>query len=300
MKNLTKFGTMLLAAALCLGMTSFSEDNNNEGGVGGSGGSANFASNNPLIKEAKMLLTKIKIKATGASDNIKIKYDGLFRPKEFTHNMGSKTFIDYETGTIYEQEKESGKVTFTPQGYIKRYSYSWNWSEDEESLEENTSYTYNSEGHATKVELKDNGKWKNVLSITSITSLRLTSLEWKDENMVKKSYPWKENWNGGKDEEKEFATIEYSSLDNRFRQFPYGFMVCLDLDILGGEYSSVGLWGIGPKKLPKRMVADDGNTYTFEYELSPNGAVKQEIVKKTDDEGKSYTYKYKYYYTPIN
>lgn len=296
MKNLTKFGTMLLAAALCLGMTSFSEDNNNEGGVGGSGGSANFASNNPLIKEAKMLLTKIKIKATGASDNIKIKYDGLFRPKEFTHNMGSKTFIDYETGTIYEQEKESGKVTFTPQGYIKRCSYSW--SDDDVSSGDNTSYTYNSEGHATKVELesKINSKVENVSS----TILGLTSLEWKDENMVKISNPWKENWNGGKDEEKEFATIEYSSLDNRFRQFPYGFMVCLDLDVWGGEYSSVGLWGIGPKKLPKRMVADDGDTYTFEYELSPDGAVKQEIVKKTDDEGNSYTYKYKYYYTSIN
>ena len=296
MKNLTKFGTMLLAAALCLGMTSFSEDNNNEGGVGGSGGSANFASNNPLIKEAKMLLTKIKFKTTGGSYNIKIKYDGLFRPKEFTYNMGSKTFIDYETGTIYEQEKESGKVTFTPQGYIKRYSDSW--SDDDVSSEDNTSYTYNSEGHATKLELESKTNWK--VENESSTILGPISLEWKDENMVKISNPWKKNWNGGKDEEKEFATIEYSSLDNRFRQFPYGFMVCLDLDVLGHKYSSVGLWGIGPKKLPKRMVADDGNTYTFEYELSPDGAVKQEIVKKTDDEGNSYTYKYKYYYTPIN
>ena len=48
MKKFSKYG-MLLAAALCVGMGSCSDDDDNEGLAGG------FASNNPLVIEGKML-----------------------------------------------------------------------------------------------------------------------------------------------------------------------------------------------------------------------------------------------------
>lgn len=53
MKKFSKYG-MLLVAALCVGMGSCSDDDGSEGLAGG------LASNNPLVNEGKMLLTRIE------------------------------------------------------------------------------------------------------------------------------------------------------------------------------------------------------------------------------------------------
>ena len=125
------------------------------------------------------------------------------------------------------------------------------------------------------------------------TALGVTSLVWNDGNMVKAS--WKETWNGGKDEETGYSTIEYSDLDNIFRQIPLGFMRAVDI-LFDDGLASVGLLGIGPKKLPKKVVLDDGVTYTFEYILNADGSIRQETVTNNDD---GYNYTYSYSYTPI-
>ena len=288
MKNLTKFGMMLLAAALCVGMSSCSDDDDKEVGVGGS---LSFASNNPLISKGKKLLTKVITESFNDYQSCSIMYDSHFRPIKFTNESGTwedKNYIDYETGIIYEDEEAAGKATFTPQGYIKGYSYSWS-GEYGEYGEGNVSCTYNSEGHLTKTELTEKWREENEAG----TALGVTSLVWNDGNMVKAS--WKETWNGGKDEETGYSTIEYSDLDNIFRQIPLGFMRAVDI-LFDDGLASVGLLGIGPKKLPKKVVLDDGVTYTFEYILNADGSIRQETVTNNDD---GYNYTYSYSYTPI-
>ena len=293
MKNLTKFGMMLLAAALCVGMSSCSDDDDKEVGVGGS---LSFASNNPLISKGKKLLTKIVTESDYDDESYSFMYDSHFRPIKITNESGTwgeNTYIDYETGIIYDDEEADGKITFTPQGYIKGYSYSWS-GEYGGYKEGNTSCTYNSEGHLTKTEWTDQWREEN----ESGTDFGVVSLVWKDGNMVKATYSWKETWNGGKDEETSYSTIEYSYLDNIFRQFPSGFMQVVDL--VDDVIASVGLLGIGPKKLPKKIVWDNGETYTFEYILNADGSIRQETVTKNgDSDGYNYTKTYSYSYTPI-
>ena len=88
MKNLTKFGMMLLAAALCVGMSSCSDDDDKEVGVGGS---LSFASNNPLISKGKKLLTKIVTESDYDDESYSFMYDSHFRPIKIRYGCSSNT-----------------------------------------------------------------------------------------------------------------------------------------------------------------------------------------------------------------
>ena len=294
MKNLTKYGMMLLVAALCVGMSSCSEDDDNDGGTGGS---SSFASNNPLVKEGKMLLTRV-VCYRGSSGNdygFTVIYDDQQRPIQIKYsyeNYGNVS-INYTDGTISDDDGDDEKVTFTHEGYIKSYTYSDSWDDGEAYEKGTTSFSYSSRC-LTKMEYKFQGfqsgeKWSGTWSVTNA---------WSGGNIVKSTYLDKYTEDGETDEDRGECTIEYSDLNNKFRQFTIGQSNAIELE--EGEIAATGLLGLGPQKLPKKVVWDDGESSIFEYELNDDGTICQEIVTETDDEGYSYTKIYKYYYTPID
>ena len=288
MKNLTKFGMMLLAAALCVGMSSCSDDDDKEVGVGGS---LSFASNNPLISEGKKLLTRIE----WYEDGYTIIYDDQQRPIQIKYsyeNYGNVS-INYTDGTISDEDGDDEKVTFTHEGYIKSYTYSYSKNDGEAYEKGTTSFSYSSRC-LTKMEDKFQGfqsgeKWSGTWSVTNA---------WSGGNIVKSTYLDKYTEDGETDEDRGECTIEYSDLNNKFRQFTIGQSNAIELE--EGEIAATGLLGLGPQKLPKKVVWDYGESSIFEYELNDDGTICQEIVTETDDEGYSYTKIYKYYYTPID
>ena len=282
MKNLTKYGMMLLAAALCVGMSSCSDDDDNEGGTGGS---SSFASNNPLISEGKKLLTRIECQEDGSPDTYTIIYDEHNRPVQVKNNYGY-TSVNYTDGTLYDENGESGKATFTREGYIK--SVSSNWSN---SYSLTFSCTYDSERHLTKYDYKQSGEEE--LEIWRMTYV------WKNGNLVQSTAYDKYVENDIDDEEWYDVTVEYFDKENKYRQLSAGFIDAIEID---DDAAYAGLFGIGPEKLPKKVVWDDGETYTFEYILNADGSIRQETVTYNDDyDGYNYTgtSTYKYSYKPI-
>ena len=290
MKNLTKYGMMLLAAALCVGMSSCSDDDDNDGGTGGS---SSFASNNPLVNEGKMLLTRVSAYYGSDSydDGFTVIYDDQHRPVKITYDVDDYTYINYTNGTISD-DGDDGKVAFTREGYIKSYTYSWSYEEEYEKG--TTSFSYSSRC-LTKMEDKfqgfeDGENWSGTWSVTNA---------WSGGNIVKSTGFEKYTEDGETDEERYECTIEYSDLNNKFRQYTLGLVDAIELDM--DEVAATGLLGLGPQKLPKKVVWDDGGTYTFEYELNSDGSIRQERVVHVDDEGRyCHTETYKYYYTPID
>ena len=283
MKNLTKFGMMLLAAALCVGMSSCSDDDDKEVGVGGS---LSFASNNPLISEGKKLLTRIECYEDGYPTIYTIVYDEHNRPVQVKDNDDYYTSVNYTDGTLYDENGEFGKATFTPEGYIK--SISSNWSN---SYSWSLSCTYDSERHLTKYDGKESGE--EYLGIWGMTNV------WKNGNLVQITAYEKDVENGIVDDEEWYEqTVEYFDKENKYRQLSAGFIDAIDIEEDYVAYA--GLHGIGPKKLPKKIVWDNGETYTFEYILNADGSIRQETVTKNDDsDGYNYTKTYSYSYTPI-
>ena len=276
MKKFSKYG-MLLAAALCVGMNSCSDDDDNKGGTGG------FASSNPLAKEGKMLLTRIEHNEDGNSEIFTVIYDDQHRPVQIKDKDGH-TSLNYADGNLYDENGESGTATFTREGYIKSMSSHWSgftsWT---------VSCSYDSGGCLAQYEYQEpedeEGKTCRI------------SNEWKDGNLTKSTRCDKGTNNGVTKEEWFECTIEYYNKENKYRQFSPGLIDVIELD---EDLAYVGLFGIGPKQLPKKIVCDVDDVYTFEYLLNDDGAIHQEKVTHTKDGDDLCTATYKYYYTPID
>ena len=275
MKKFSWYGMVLLAAALCLTMTSFTTDNTAERG---NGRSEEIESHNPLVKEGKLLLTKIHYSNGKQRVTQQIKYDLHHRPIEIlSGKKDSIFFVDYNTDRIYENGKEVLKQTFTHEGYIKTEVYL-----DSETID-SISYSYDSQGHLVgycELTRDDHGSIEGKYEYV-----------WENGNLVK--IPLFTVEPGG-------LTIEYSDVDNRFLQITPEMAMGL---IIGTSPfpACLGLHGIGPRKLPKKIIAADNKIHIFEYKLNSDGSIRQETVTTMDEKGENVVHKgtYKYYYKRI-
>lgn len=286
MEKLSKCCMMLLVVALCVGTSSCSESGETDNG---NGETANSAFINPLVNEGKLLLTRIE----GDDDETSfgVTYDNQHRPVSIQYYDGYGISIDYNTSTIINDE-DSDNVSFTREGYLK--SLLSNWAEDGEYSTFSLSFSYDSGGHLSKY--VDNEKW-NYDGYYGTYSTQVTYV-WENGNIVKSIEYGTYTESGYTEEETLVCTIEYSDVDNTYRQYTPGFSNVItaydDFDL-----NPVGLAGIGPKKLPRRIITTDGDTYTFKYELNPDGSIHEETVVCDESSGYTFTEAYRFYYTPI-
>ena len=277
MKKFSKYGMMLLTATLCLTTTSFTTDNT----VGrGNGTSEEMVLHTPLVREGKLLLTKIHWSNGKQSVTFKVKYNSHYCPVEITSGKkGRKLLVDYNTGVVYQDGEVVDKRTFTRDGYIKTYV-----SCDDE-MNDSISYSYDSQGH--------------LVGIHYISRCEDSSMEycgenvWENGNLLKSQAPVGVS---------EYVTIEYSDVNNRFLMLTPnmcdvipGYGICDRFAINLGQY------GIGFRKLPKKIIASDKKIHIFEYELNSDGSIRQETMTTMDEKGENvvHTDIFKFYYKRI-
>lgn len=277
MKKFSKYGMMLLAAFLCLTMTSFTTDNT----VGRSNGAGEeIVFHTPLVREGKLLLTKIHWSNGKQSVTFKVKYNSHYCPVEITSGKkGCKLLVDYNTGVVYQDGEVVDKRTFTRDGYIKTYVSCY------DEMNDSISYSYDSQGH--------------LVGIHDISRCGDNSIEFCGENV------W-ENGNLVKSPslviEPEYVTIEYSDVDNRYLMLTPKMTEVLPVyQDYGIIAASSGQYGIGSRKLPKKIIASDKKIHILEYELNSDGSIRQETVTTMDEKGENVVHKeiYKFYYKRI-
>ena len=179
-----------------------------------------------------------------------------------------------------------GSVSFTSQGFFKAMSYNMSYGGDYEKG--SATYSYDADGHLTKFD--DNWQYKEDGEYSSGTVGII--YEWTNGNLNKCSYYEKSTNNGETRDEEWSTTIQYSNVENKFRQLTPGFLSRFEL----WDYTAIaGLYGIGPKKLPK-MIVDEYATTTFEYELYSDGSIRQEKIVTNYGSTMIYTF----FYTPAN
>ncbi len=278
MKKFSKYGMMLLAAALCLTTTSFTTDNT----VGrGNGTSEEMVLHTPLVREGKLLLTKIHWSNGKQSVTFKVKYNSHYCPVEITSGKkGRKLLVDYNTGVVYQDDEVVDKRTFTREGYIKTCV----WCYDE--MNDSISYSYDSQGHLVE--------YYQILKSRYGSSIETrTENVWENGNLVKSP---------SLVIEPEYVTIEYSDVDNRYLMLtPKMTQVLPVYQDYGIIPASSGQYGIGSRKLPKKIIASDKKIHILEYELNSDGSIRQETVTTMDEKGENvvHTDIFKYYYKRI-
>lgn len=284
---------MMMVAMVGMSFVSCSNDDDDENGGGNSNGGSSVGLNNPLAKEGNLLLTKVE--SSRMEDYaFEIKYDSNNRPVSFVHSEdGVKSIdFDYATGKMIIDGEPYGSVSFTSQGFVKEISYNYNMSGGDYD-KGSTTCSYDTDGHLTKFD--DNSQYKVDGEYGSGTVGII--FEWTNGNLNKFSYY--ESTNNGETSDEEWpTTIQYSNVENKFRQFTPGLLSRIEL----WDYSAIaGLYGIGPKKLPK-MIVDEYTTTTFEYELNSDGSIRQEKIVTNYGNYGNYesTMIYTFFYTPAN
>lgn len=277
MKKFSKYGMMMLAAFLCLTMTSFTTDNT----VGRSNGAGEeIVFHTPLVREGKLLLTKVQWISGKHCVTFKVKYNSHYCPVEITSGKkGSKSLVDYNTGVVYQDGKVVDKQTFTREGYIKTCVSCY------DEMNDTISYSYDSQGHLVGI---------HVISKCGDSSIGYSCENvWENGNLVKSP---------SFEIEPEYVTIEYSDVDNRYLMLTPKMTEVLPVyqncDIIA---ASLGQYGIGFRKLPKKIIASDKKIHIFEYELNSDGSIRQETVTTMDEKGENVVHKetYKFYYKRI-
>lgn len=278
MKKFSKYGMMLLATALCLAMTSFTTDNT----FGrGNGTGEELVLHTPLVREGKLLLTKIHWSNGKQSVTFKVKYNSHYCPVEITSGKkGKKLLVDYNTGVVYQDGKVVDKQTFTREGYIKTCVSCYDeWNDS-------ISYSYDSQGHL--VGIHNISKCRDGSSIET-----QTEIVWENGNLVKSP---------SLVIEPEYVTIEYSDVDNRYLMLTPKMTEVLPVYQDCGIIPAIsGLYGIGSRKLPKKIIASDKKIHIFEYKLNSDGSIRQETVTTMDEKGENvvHTDIFKFYYKRI-
>ena len=286
--------TLLLACGTVFSFTSCSDDDDNEGG------SESFANSSSLVKDAKVLLTNVKI-ADGW--NLYFDYDESFRPIASGDENGEYWRIDYNAGKIYLissfDDNTAFSCTFNGKGHITSIKGSWNIKEEETEYSYaysskgniNASLTYDGEGHLLKTSTslyeertedgeteKENVKW-------------VETFTWKDGNLMSITDNTEGTLDGETESYTETLSFTYGNQDNKYHQMP----LPLGWD---DEYTlySAGLLGIGSAKLAVSFKdEEDGEIYEqaeATYSLNPDGTIAVE-------DWKGY-YRFELSYTPIS
>lgn len=283
--------TLLLACGTVFSFTSCSDDDDNEGG------SESFANSSSLVKDAKVLLTNVKI-ADGW--NLYFDYDESFRPIASGDEDGEDWRIDYNAGKIYLissfGDNTAFSCTFNGKGHMTSLKGTWNVKDDEDGEvysskgSINVSLTYDGEGH----QLKTNGTFNEEYTEYGYTGKYndkiVQTYTWKDGNLMSMVEKTETTEDGETETYTETVTISYGNQDNKYRQNPIVFG-------WDEEYSlrSAGVLGIGSAKLAVSFKEIDDETYDqaeATYNLNPDGTIAVE-------DWKGY-YHFELSYTPIS
>ncbi|MDE6007477.1 MAG: DUF4595 domain-containing protein [Muribaculaceae bacterium] len=233
--------------------------------------------------------------------NVEISYDDKGRPYLFKQSGSSRNEveIDYNEGEInfYENNKLSQTVgvSFNGSGFISRLtlSYDLEYSDYSESASGDMKFSYDGDGHLTKVKEQASGKVTDYEEdeTYNYTYDHTSNLTWTKGNLVEIESEEIERVNGYEVESDEnVTTFDYSRDLNQFKQFPmslcYDHMDNLDL------FFVVGLFGNGPADLPSYLEhKEDGrikHSYNISFNLNNNGSFSTERM------GNSRTWTYDY------
>lgn len=215
--------------------------------------------------------------------NVSIKYDKKDRPYLFTQN-NNEVEIDYEEGEVnfYEGNNlyQTVGVTFNGSGFISKFTLSYDIDESDysEKASGEIRFSYDGDGHLTKVKEEASGKATDRYNDESYNfSVEYTSdFTWKKGNLVEIESEDIERINGKEVDYDEYGSIiEYSREENEYLQFPMSIALD-DFDL----FFAVGLFGNGPADLPSSIqYIEDGrtrNNYNISFELNRNGSISKE------------------------
>ncbi len=222
----------------------------------------------------------------------------------FSYDPYKVVFNDEE-----EEEDETGSYSlgfsFNDSGYVHKSTceYSGEWYEYGESYSysgsELCSYSYDSDGHLTKVSVSDSESGIEDGYKYSESANGDVTITWESGDITQVVVNVKEKEGGYTYESKDTYTFEYGSMQNEYQQYvlaiveePYEWMTGW------GELAFIGYFGKGTAHLPTSYKHeyeenDDGdthsgtNTETFSYEKNSDGTIKTE---KWDGETYNYTY----------
>ncbi len=205
---------------------------------------------------------------------------------------------DLEDG---EEDAYSIDLSFNGSGYVYWAKLNDTWKEEGYSGSETVyySFSYDSDGHLTKVSFSDS--WSEVedgdrYSGSDNGDMTIT---WESGDITKVVVNDKETEDGYTDESKDTYTYEYGSTQNEYRQYLLATTIGLSDWVTGfADLSFIGYLGKGTAHLPTSCKYEyegneDGDTYsdtysdTFSYEKNSDGTIKTE---KWDGETYNYTY----------
>lgn len=302
MKNLFRINLMAMMAvcAITLSSCSSDDDDNGNGGAPSGNGSA-------LVTEAKVLLDYISYKDDYEEEILFMyKYDEQFRPYFCTEldEYDDIFYIDYKAGKIdMWDELEGLSISFNSKGYITKISGSWNYKDDEEDYSSKGSLTYSfnydASGQLVGVDMSDNETEVDGSYVYNDKTTTKGTLTWKDGNLMNSESTT--TFSGDyKGTYKCVLSFTYGNQPNKYRQYP-GHMCDDDMGFTGA-----GLWGVGPKMLPKTITNyyseddeyEDEYGYTGTFTLNDDGTINTE--KWTDNETGRMDCQYVFHYKPVS
>ncbi len=290
MRNFRLFGALALCAVMMPSLTSCSDDDDDKGGDGTGG----------VLEIEGERLSYI----SGTYGTYTLDYDSKGRVSNVSNGYGDLD-INYSKGTITiaqngsDDTPEKYKVKFNDRGYITELANSWNetYTEDGDKYQVKGSgtvkFSYNGSGCLTTVSSsmseteKDLGTGESERFSESYT----TKLTWTNGNLVKAVCKGTENDGGDKDSYSETFDIDYSTTANVYLQNPVAITEIVNDDTEWDVLAAAGLFGKGPKMLPRCVseTDDDGysNTSNVSYTLNSVGSISTERIGYT-------TYNYNY------
>lgn len=300
--NILLFGMALFAGCTLMLSSCSGDDDDDDNGGGGSGVTGNESA---LVKEGKVLLTSID-----GYRPMAFTYDEQLRPVSAYESDGyyedgydEMFFIDYNTGKItLWGELEGLSVSFNAKGYITKIQGSWNYTEDGDVSRGSMTQicNYDDSGRLVSMETNDEEYEEDGVHKDYERSVAKVVFTWSDGNLTKtetNSVWYGEN--GSIEETNSFVqTFTYGNSINRYRQYP---------EVFGddNELLTVGLFGVGPEKLPLTYYSKEVSEYSghkYEYEsswngqftLNENGSIDTETWTDTEKNGTVRMYKYNY------
>lgn len=266
---------IMIAGALAFASCSDDDDNGN----GGSSGGATTSINGKL-------LTKV--------GDCNFVYDEKNRLTKIYDYYDDFIEIDYSAGKAIMTEGEEAKLSFTKNGYISKISMSWTDKDDDysEKGSGNISFTYDGNGHLTKVKMSSSVSGVEDGEKYSESYTDEYNFTWSNGNMTKVVENGVEKYDGEKEEYNSIYTYSYGSTDNAFRQYTKALVYPID----DGDWEKIayaGLIGKSSAKLPSSVTEEysykgynepvdtDTENYNVSYTLNDDGSVKSEYFGRS-------------------
>lgn len=288
MKTLRILGAMALCVVMLPSLTSCGDDDDDKGGDGTGG---------VLEIEGE----RLSYMSDGYT-SYNIEYDNKGRITTVATNYGDLV-INYSKGTIAlegsDEDQDRYKVKFNDRGYITELVSSWSYVDtsdgDRYQIKGSgtVTFSYNGSGNLSTITSKMSETEKDLDTGESgkFTENYTTKLTWTGGNLVKAVCKGTETEGREKDTYSETFDIEYSTTDNLYRQNPVAISEIANDGTVWNVLAAAGLFGKGPKMLPRVVseVDDDDYTYTknVSYTLNSVGAISTEKVSYD-----TYTYRY--------